>query len=842
MLLLTLQRHTTSLTSGLMLNEMLPRINALQNSVRKLTSQERLISGSVDNVPPSLPLLQSQAKRVISSAITIAEARSSRSGTSERSAGSEMGDPLEPAAINRITTWVSNTPTLVRESQISPDLLPQRQQISPSPFSDRPHEELETFLEDEEEDNDDDDLVSNFVDKYLREAIQHRDKKELADAEDCYIRALKKAELLSERKQHKLNLHQIKLDLGVTAFEMSHYDKAEVYLKDLADECSVRRISSSKAVQADNSRLRQGLTACYTLSKIYVQRNELAIAEFYCMKSLQGFYRLRAVDLTGYYPSARLLASIARDKGDDKEAKMFLDMIPNLPPPNNNLPPLPKSSIPKSSNSVTSVPSVDLPSPKSIRLSDPAESSPEPRPRIPRSSTWSRKGDRSSNGTDIPTMIMDEDPAVVQALEDNGFNVQSKSFDPDNALLWAARNGEEQVMRQLINGMNGRTAIGPDKKTKERVTKVKSLDKSDDEGHTPLIAASIRGHKGAAEILLFSGAKTDSRTKSERRTALHFAALRGSSQIVQVLVDAGTDLDATDAAGQTALHVVGGKDPSRIISILVEAGASTEAKTLAGCTPLHLAVLEGRQDLVECFLQHGAKINAAIAPFKGAPSSVSAASSDTLRTVRIPPLQQPTSLHLAATNGNTNILSVLLQPEYAAKIESRTTDGRTPLHAAVLASQLPAIQMLLERGADIESRDVHGRTALHLVVGSGVNSTKSQVESPYTSRSSSTPAHILILAHLLENNASTSSRESDGCTALHIAAFEGDVQAVVVLLDHGADPDLKRIGGHTAADLAKRVGQTEVVRVFEERYGKKAKDSVIQFKKFGLGMGRKLTA
>ncbi|KAL9114410.1 MAG: hypothetical protein Q9227_001491 [Pyrenula ochraceoflavens] len=778
---------------------------------------------------------------MIDVAITIAGARSSNSNASDGSTGSVLGDPLEPAEVSRIATWVSNTPTLVRESQVSSDMSLRPSRNSPSSFAVYPHRDSQTFLDGEEEDeNDDDDLVSTFVERYLREAAEHRGNMEFAEAEDCYLRALKKAELLGERKRQKLRLDSLRLDLGLTAFEMNHYDKAEGYLKELADDCSNRRSSATKAMRSEDEKLRQGLTACQVLAKIYLLRNELISAEVYCMKSLQGMYRLRAVDPTGFYPSARLMTAIANSKGDEKEAKMYLDMIPTIPPPQTEFPLVPGPTATTPSASIASNHGPSLPSVAPLSLSEPAEA----QLRSPtRCSGTSRQGSRSSTGGSAPTIVLDEDPVMIETLKDNGFDVHSKSYDSENALLWAARNGEEHIMRQLITGICVRSVTGTNSTIKAKTVKARNIDKPDEEGHTPLIAASIRGHHRAVEILTFVGAKLGPKTRVEGRNALHFASFRGHGRVVQSLVHAGADLDAPDASGQTCLHLAGGKDPARIVEVLAQAGANLEARSLSGCTPLHSAILERRQAAAECLLQHGAKINAAIAPPKGATSaiSVSATSTDILGISRIPPLQQPTPLHLAATSGDTDILSLLLRPEWNAEIESRTTDGRTPLHAAVIAGQIPALKMLLTSGADVESKDVHGRTALHLIVGSGANNFNSSQDDSITSGPSSKPAHIIILNHLLENNASTSSRESDGCTPLHIAAFEGDVQAVTVLLDYGADPELTRVGGLTAADLAKKVGQVEVHRILEERCGKKS-NGVRKVKRFGLGMGRKLTA
>lgn len=822
---------------------MLPRINALQDSVERLTNQEKLILTKSESIPPSVLVLQSQAKRVINSAMTIAEARSIRSEFGEANT-SEAGDTLEPAAINRIATWVSNTPTLVKEThhlgtlQQSPQLLPRQ---SPNPNSEHymARDLDDSFLDDEE--NEEDDLVLDFVRQYFADAKEHRGKSELADAEDCYLRGLKKAETLSLPKQKKLNLDTIRLNLGLTAFERNHLDLAETCFRRLADECLTRRLSNG----LDSNHGDEGLQACYFLAQIYLQLDELEAAEKYCMKSLQLRWRMRAMDPFGFHPSARLMSAIASKKGDEKDAKMYLDMTSRevsspTPPPTGPAPDRPLPAMPPRPRSDTSA--IALQSITNLDLSDPRNNQ--------RDSKNSSRG-RANTRESVPSLrdsisgpVSEQDAATVDTLIENGFDVDSRSFDPDLALSWAARHGEEVIMRQLISGLLV-PSTNAERKSKHRSVKVRTVDKANEEGFTPLILATIRGHQGAVEILLVADAKVNLRTKNdEKRAALHFAILRSHQQIIQSLVAAGADLDIADSLGNTPLHLAVTKASSQVILTLLKAGADREARNYVGCTPLHLAVIERREESVECLVAHGIRVNAAISPPKAtnsaSPISFSASWIDTAAPKpSIPPLQRPTALHLAATNGDTNIASLLISSRHRVDLESRTSDGRTPLHAAVLASQLPTVSLLLDHGADIEAHDLHKRTALHLVVGSG--------PSDMLISTSQTPsAQILILSHLLHRSASTAARETDGSTPLHIAAFEGDVTAVRVLLDAGADPEAKRMGNITAAELAKKVRQVEVVRIFEERFGngKKGRQGGGGGgqKWFGLGRGRNLTA
>ena len=71
---------------------------------------------------------------------------------------------------------------------------------------------------------------------------------------------------------------------------------------------------------------------------------------------------------------------------------------------------------------------------------------------------------------------------------------------------------------------------------------------------------------------------------------LHVAALRGSSEVLASLLDAGADVHATAFGGGTALHYAARVCAVAKINMLLQAGAQLEAKDNDGLTPLHSAI------------------------------------------------------------------------------------------------------------------------------------------------------------------------------------------------------------------------------------------------------------
>ncbi|MEE8493336.1 MAG: ankyrin repeat domain-containing protein [Nitrospirales bacterium] len=109
--------------------------------------------------------------------------------------------------------------------------------------------------------------------------------------------------------------------------------------------------------------------------------------------------------------------------------------------------------------------------------------------------------------------------------------------------------------------------------------------------------------------MLDEGAVLNARN-GKGRTPLYESAKRGHSQVVQLLLERGADVDAREARGFTALMAA--VRHGHIAELLLDGGADPNSRCGCGSTPLYHAVMVGDAALVRLLLDRGAEVNAKV--------------------------------------------------------------------------------------------------------------------------------------------------------------------------------------------------------------------------------------
>ena len=130
-----------------------------------------------------------------------------------------------------------------------------------------------------------------------------------------------------------------------------------------------------------------------------------------------------------------------------------------------------------------------------------------------------------------------------------------------------------------------------------------------------------------------------------------------------------------------------------------------------------------------------------------------------------------TPLHIAAENGNVDIIKLLLAA--GINVNLRRDDGSTPLFLATLKTKTDAARLLLQNGASPNLGTYSGYFPLIVAVAQ---------------------QNRVLSRDLVEHGANVSA-ESGPLTPIGSAAFEGDLETAGLLLSHGADINQSTAGG-----------------------------------------------
>lgn len=148
---------------------------------------------------------------------------------------------------------------------------------------------------------------------------------------------------------------------------------------------------------------------------------------------------------------------------------------------------------------------------------------------------------------------------------------------------------------------------GNAEKVKELIAKGAPLNKADVGGWTALIHVAFSGNTEIANMLIVAGADLEVGDKDFKATALMYAC--GHIDIVLMLLDAKVNVDARDNQGMTALMWASSSGLVATVKALISEGADTELKDDDGMTAVAWATTTGHTEIAELLI--GAKLNLA---------------------------------------------------------------------------------------------------------------------------------------------------------------------------------------------------------------------------------------
>ena len=248
--------------------------------------------------------------------------------------------------------------------------------------------------------------------------------------------------------------------------------------------------------------------------------------------------------------------------------------------------------------------------------------------------------------TDLHRASYQNDPEAVELLLTKGADVNAAT-DLGVTALWAAsQNGSVPIVRALLNAgadpnaalLAGETPMmvaarsGYPKVVELLLDAGATVDKRGARGQAALMWAVSQRHSDVVKVLLAHDADLHLRSDEWEQvmalpphgyldynraiphggnTALMFAARVGGLASAKLLVEAGANVDDTNAWGVSATAMAAHSGFGDLVELLLEKGADPNLAE-AGFTALHAAIMHRDEAMVRALLAHGADPNAPI--------------------------------------------------------------------------------------------------------------------------------------------------------------------------------------------------------------------------------------
>ncbi len=358
------------------------------------------------------------------------------------------------------------------------------------------------------------------------------------------------------------------------------------------------------------------------------------------------------------------------------------------------------------------------------------------------------------------------DMATINRLISENADVNDRQIDGTTALHWAAQDDDLGMARVLLNA-------GADPNALNRV------------GAPPILAAAINGNAEILAALLEAGADPNLKVSPTGDTPLMIAAKTGILPAVQVLLDHGANVNDREDFGLT--------------------------------TPLMWAVGENHADVARILIEHGADIEARsvyVPPDTG--RGFEGAQPRPRREEEVGPIVfasgEFTPLLIAAREGHLDSARVLV--EAGADINATAADGKNALGLTIFNGGYALADYLVDAGIDVNQADAQRFTPLFWAVE------RRNMETAPNFPWIVTEDPLPLIKKMLDKgadpnwviNVTPRARMRGGsprivfATAIMRAAFSADLELVNMLLEYGADPNIKSSDNETSLQAAAGLG------------------------------------
>lgn len=398
------------------------------------------------------------------------------------------------------------------------------------------------------------------------------------------------------------------------------------------------------------------------------------------------------------------------------------------------------------------------------------------------------------------------DVSVTRALLDQGANPNAKNRSGSTALMLASERGHLPIIRMLI------------------LHRLTDATLTDNNSFDALCYAAQNGSADACTLLMsFGGVAIQWRMDSH---PLLIAAAAGHTKVCKLFIERNVEVDLENSEKKTALMLAAKNDHMECCRMLMENGADPGRINALGDSPLKVACMNGNLNLFNLLIEKGAVVNSK--KYSAPPLSCAVSINHTAIILRLIELQA--NLEATGPDEFTALsLACYLEHEEAAMLLLKA--GANPYQqvfpfatAFALAAQSgmdQALSFMLNQNPRPARKAAIGYPALMLAIQSGQYSTahlllqaKIPVDMPTINLTAHYPPLLNILLStwlpntqellhlLLKNGAPWNHCDNSGNDALMLAALNLNINAITMLLEHGAVIGQRNIFSNNALQIS----------------------------------------
>jgi uncharacterized protein len=410
--------------------------------------------------------------------------------------------------------------------------------------------------------------------------------------------------------------------------------------------------------------------------------------------------------------------------------------------------------------------------------------------------------------------------AVVAALAAPAAFAQRTSDTSASALHWAAHNNDLKAVERLLSegadpnlaNRFGFTPLHEAAIVRNATMLERMLEAGGDanatfgEGETVLMTAARAGDLDSVRALLAHGGKPDLTENWHGQTALMWAAIENHADVVQLLIDAGAEVDrpstkhdwvkisysegnvpkTRDFGGLTALQFAARQGSLQAAERLLDAGADANlVEPQYQLTPLQLAIVNGHFTLANRLIERGVGVDDGslyvaidtrnLGYYAQRPNPPEKDGDITSMDVVNALLERGANPDLPYVKGSLDGDGKPRLPERTVAGEILVPPGATPLDRAAAANDFAVVETLLAHGASVKVVTEDGTTPLMLLAGYS----RTRGNAPLAD----VPKRLELIRTLLEKGADVHAVHKDSTNNALFFAKQRNAAEIVTLLE-----------------------------------------------------------